>query len=115
MGFLPRDVKIVGYARTKMDTAEYHKRITSYLKVADDDEDGHRGRRRDDDEATLVGGASRGAPGPVVGEDAVVFEIGDEDDEDDDKTPKKREHAERLSGEQGRGDERQGLMRDRDD
>ena len=40
MGFLPRDVKIVGYARTKMDTAEYHKRITSYLKVADDDEDG---------------------------------------------------------------------------
>ncbi|KAL1760917.1 lung seven transmembrane receptor-domain-containing protein [Schizophyllum commune] len=81
----------------------------------DDDEDGHRGRRRDDDEATLVGGASRGAPGPVVGEDAVVFEIGDEDDEDDDKTPKKRGHAERLSGEQGRGEERQGLMRDRDD
>ena len=40
MGFLPRDVKIVGYARTKMDDAEYHKRITSYLKVADDDEDG---------------------------------------------------------------------------
>ena len=39
MGFLPRDVKIVGYARTKMDTAEYHKRITSYLKVADDDDD----------------------------------------------------------------------------
>ena len=81
----------------------------------DDDEDGHRGRRRDDDEATLVGGASRGAPGPVVGEDAVVFEIGDEDDEDDDKTPKKRGHAERLSGEQARGEERQGLMRDRDD
>ena len=40
MGFLPRDVKIVGYARTKMDDAEYHKRITSYLKVADDDQDG---------------------------------------------------------------------------
>ena len=40
MGFLPRDVKIVGYARTKMDDAEYHKRITSYLKVADDDSEG---------------------------------------------------------------------------
>ncbi len=40
MGFLPKDVKIVGYARTKMDDAEYHKRITSYLKVADDDQDG---------------------------------------------------------------------------
>ncbi|KAH9853422.1 glucose-6-P dehydrogenase [Lenzites betulinus] len=38
MGFLPRDVKIVGYARTKMDDAEYHKRITSYIKVADGDD-----------------------------------------------------------------------------
>ncbi|KAL1748972.1 lung seven transmembrane receptor-domain-containing protein [Schizophyllum fasciatum] len=81
----------------------------------DDEEDGaHAGargsRRRDDDEATLVG-AARGGP---VGEDAVVFEIGDEDD--DDETPKKRGHAERLSGEHGRGEERRGLMsRDRDD
>ena len=38
MGFLPKDVKIVGYARTKMDNAEYHKRITSYIKGVDDDE-----------------------------------------------------------------------------
>jgi len=38
MGFLPKDVKIVGYARTKMDLAEYHKRITSYIKGIDDDE-----------------------------------------------------------------------------
>lgn len=38
MGFLPKDVKIVGYARTKMDNAEYHKRITSYIKNVDDDE-----------------------------------------------------------------------------
>jgi glucose-6-phosphate 1-dehydrogenase len=36
-GFLPRDVKIVGYARTKMDKAEYHKRATSYLKNPNDD------------------------------------------------------------------------------
>ncbi|CDO76273.1 hypothetical protein BN946_scf184470.g31 [Trametes cinnabarina] len=40
MGFLPRDVRIVGYARTKMDDAEYHKRITSYIKIADDDQHG---------------------------------------------------------------------------
>ncbi|KII95192.1 hypothetical protein PLICRDRAFT_96946 [Plicaturopsis crispa FD-325 SS-3] len=36
-GFLPRDVHIVGYARTKMDDAEYHKRITSYIKNPNDD------------------------------------------------------------------------------
>ncbi|GJE84026.1 glucose-6-P dehydrogenase [Phanerochaete sordida] len=38
MGFLPTGVKIVGYARTKMDNAEYHKRITSYIKNVDDDD-----------------------------------------------------------------------------
>ncbi|KAK7061733.1 glucose-6-phosphate 1-dehydrogenase [Favolaschia claudopus] len=37
-GFLPRDVKIVGYARTKMDKAEYHKRLSSYFKTNDDPE-----------------------------------------------------------------------------
>jgi glucose-6-phosphate 1-dehydrogenase len=36
-GYLPRDVKIVGYARTKMDEAEYLKRITSYIKNPDND------------------------------------------------------------------------------
>ncbi|KAH0839738.1 glucose-6-phosphate 1-dehydrogenase [Lanmaoa asiatica] len=36
-GYLPRDVHIVGYARTKMDTEEYHKRITSYIKNPDND------------------------------------------------------------------------------
>ena len=62
---------------------------------------GEPGFNQDDDAATLVG---RG-----VGEDAVVFEIGDEDaDEDDATTPKKRR------GEQhdGAEHERQGLMRD---
>ncbi|TDL29499.1 glucose-6-P dehydrogenase [Rickenella mellea] len=39
MGFLPKDVHIVGYARTKMDEAEFHKRETSYLKVPDNDEE----------------------------------------------------------------------------
>jgi glucose-6-phosphate 1-dehydrogenase len=36
-GFLPRDVKIVGYARTKMDQDEFYKRQTSYIKNPDDD------------------------------------------------------------------------------
>ncbi|KAJ8086633.1 Glucose-6-phosphate 1-dehydrogenase [Marasmius tenuissimus] len=35
--FLPRDVKIVGYARTKMDKEEFHKRATSYIKNPNDD------------------------------------------------------------------------------
>ncbi|KIY71411.1 glucose-6-phosphate 1-dehydrogenase [Cylindrobasidium torrendii FP15055 ss-10] len=37
--FLPRDVKIVGYARTKMDQPEFHKRATSYIKNPNDDPD----------------------------------------------------------------------------
>merc|ERR1711977_114354 len=32
-GFLPKDVKIVGYARTKMDHEEYLKRVKSYIKT----------------------------------------------------------------------------------
>ncbi|KAF8341407.1 glucose-6-P dehydrogenase [Cantharellus anzutake] len=35
---LPRGVRIVGYARTKMDLAEFHKRIPSYIKNADNEE-----------------------------------------------------------------------------
>ncbi|KAJ5119032.1 hypothetical protein N7526_010669 [Penicillium atrosanguineum] len=31
--FLPKDIKIVGYARTKMDHEEYLKRVRSYIKV----------------------------------------------------------------------------------
>ncbi|KAF7714227.1 Glucose-6-phosphate 1-dehydrogenase [Penicillium ucsense] len=31
--FLPKDIKIVGYARTKMDHDEYLKRVRSYIKV----------------------------------------------------------------------------------
>lgn len=36
MGYLPNGVHIVGYARTKMDEAEYHKRATSYIKNPND-------------------------------------------------------------------------------
>ncbi|KAJ6485038.1 glucose-6-phosphate 1-dehydrogenase [Mycena vitilis] len=31
-GFLPTDVKIVGYARTKMEQADFHSRAVSYIK-----------------------------------------------------------------------------------
>ncbi|KAI1909359.1 Glucose-6-phosphate 1-dehydrogenase [Ophidiomyces ophidiicola] len=31
--FLPKDIKIIGYARTKMDHAEFIKRVRSYIKV----------------------------------------------------------------------------------
>ena len=31
--FLPKDIKIVGYARTKMDHPEYLKRVKSYIKT----------------------------------------------------------------------------------
>lgn len=37
-GLLPKGVHIVGYARTKMDDAEFKKRETSYIKNADDPE-----------------------------------------------------------------------------
>ncbi|KAF8592331.1 glucose-6-P dehydrogenase [Ramaria rubella] len=37
LGYLPDDIRIVGYARTKMDDADYHKRITSYIKNPNDD------------------------------------------------------------------------------
>jgi glucose-6-phosphate 1-dehydrogenase len=37
-GYLPKDVHIVGYARTKMDEAEFYKRETSYIKTNDDPE-----------------------------------------------------------------------------
>ena len=35
--FLPKDVKIVGYARTKMDHAEYIKRVKSNIKTPNKD------------------------------------------------------------------------------
>ena len=31
-GLLPKDVHVVGYARTKMDEADFHNRVTSYIK-----------------------------------------------------------------------------------
>ncbi|KZT62086.1 glucose-6-P dehydrogenase [Calocera cornea HHB12733] len=37
-GYLPKDVHIVGYARTKMDLAEFHRRQTVHIKGADNPE-----------------------------------------------------------------------------
>ncbi|KAF7303247.1 Integral membrane protein [Mycena kentingensis (nom. inval.)] len=93
-------------------------------EIAQDEEDaedydlesmGQRGRVRDeddDDAATLVG--SRRGP---VGEDQVVFEIGDEDGGSDDEEEAKKRRR-RLSGEQprtGADDERRGLMNEREE
>ncbi|KIJ20036.1 glucose-6-phosphate dehydrogenase [Paxillus involutus ATCC 200175] len=36
-GYLPKGIHIVGYARTKMDVDDYHRRITSYIKNTDND------------------------------------------------------------------------------
>ncbi|KAF9534310.1 glucose-6-P dehydrogenase [Crepidotus variabilis] len=36
--FLPKDCKIVGYARTKMEKDDFHKRATSYIKGTEDAE-----------------------------------------------------------------------------
>ncbi|KAJ6539365.1 glucose-6-P dehydrogenase [Mycena capillaripes] len=36
-GFLPTDVKVVGYARTKMEKADFHSRAVSYIKNPDKD------------------------------------------------------------------------------
>ncbi|GAA5814407.1 hypothetical protein MFLAVUS_007903 [Mucor flavus] len=35
-GFLPDNVRIVGYARTKMEHQDYLKRVTQYIKVGED-------------------------------------------------------------------------------
>ncbi|GAA6033856.1 hypothetical protein JCM8097_000372 [Rhodosporidiobolus ruineniae] len=32
-GFLPEGIRIIGYARTKMDKEEYHKRVSQYIKT----------------------------------------------------------------------------------
>ncbi|GAA6017648.1 hypothetical protein JCM10207_001235 [Rhodosporidiobolus poonsookiae] len=32
-GFLPEGIRIIGYARTKMDKEEYHKRVCQYIKA----------------------------------------------------------------------------------
>ncbi|KAI8584259.1 hypothetical protein K450DRAFT_218922 [Umbelopsis ramanniana AG] len=37
-GFLPKQTRIIGYARTKMDRDDFVKRITEYMKIGDDPE-----------------------------------------------------------------------------
>jgi len=38
-GFLPNNVHIVGYARSKIESQEYTKRITSYIKISDEEQE----------------------------------------------------------------------------
>ena len=38
-GFLPNNVHIVGYARSSIEPQEYTKRITSYIKISDEEQD----------------------------------------------------------------------------
>jgi glucose-6-phosphate 1-dehydrogenase len=38
-GYLPKDVKIIGYARTKMEEVDFHKRVTQYIKNPDEDQE----------------------------------------------------------------------------
>ncbi|KAH8835477.1 lung seven transmembrane receptor-domain-containing protein [Flagelloscypha sp. PMI_526] len=102
--------------------SEGNVRLIMSDELAQDEEDAedydmealeHRSRLRDDDEQTLVGGAGRPRGPDTVGEDDVVFEIGDDGDDDDEPTSAKKRGALRLSGEQDRADgtgERQGLM-----
>lgn len=68
-------------------------------------------RQDDDDDATLVGG--RRGPNSIVGEDAVVFEIGDQDlsDDEESKAADKRHRKDSHSDDHHIHDsERQGLM-----
>ena len=110
------DMFFIRSAYLSVLTSSLFSTLAMFDELAQDEEDAEdydleslehrtaaRGLREDDDTATLVG--SR------VGDDAVVFEIGDEDgagSDDEDAAPKKRR------GEQHEGDlhEREGLMRD---
>ena len=70
-------------------------------------------RRRDDDEATLVGGRGGGGGGSV-NEDAVVFEIGDEDahdlSDDDDAHKSRHTSTEPTHEDDDHPDERVGFL-----
>ncbi|KAG8969013.1 Glucose-6-phosphate 1-dehydrogenase [Tulasnella sp. 419] len=39
LGYMPEGVRIVGYARTKMDETEFHRRATSYIKNPNEEEE----------------------------------------------------------------------------
>ncbi|KAJ6599050.1 glucose-6-P dehydrogenase [Mycena vulgaris] len=54
---LPKDVQIVGYARTKMDKAEFHKRLTSYIKNPNDDPEITKRIQEFKDISTYISGA----------------------------------------------------------
>jgi hypothetical protein len=89
-------------AQDEEDAEDYDlEAIQSRTRLREEDEE--------DDAATLVG--SRRGHEERVGEEDVVFEIGDEDEDEEDGS-KKRKVNNRLSGEihPGTDDERQGLV-----
>lgn len=94
-------------AQDEEDAEDYDLEALEHRTEADD----HFRRHRDDDDdaATLVG---RG-PGSVMADDAVVFEIGDEDahelSEDEDPAKKQRRNQDHGNSE---AHEREGLMKD---
>ena len=93
-------------AQDEEDAEDYDMEALEHRTAAN--EDFHLHREDDDDAATLVG---RG-PGSIIAEDAVVFEIGDEDAHelsDDEDTTKKRRNQDHGDSE---AHEREGLMKD---
>ena len=80
--------------------------LRTNARMMDDDED---------DDETLVGGR-RGGPASIA-EDAVVFEIGDEDDHgsDDEDRHAKRKHGRQPSGDGTRREQESLMEGDRDD
>lgn len=39
MGLLPKDTRILGYARSKMTDEEFHEKVTGYIKIDEKDAD----------------------------------------------------------------------------
>lgn len=37
MGLLPKDTRIIGYARSKMTNEEFHDKVTGFIKIDDND------------------------------------------------------------------------------
>ncbi|KAG8983602.1 Glucose-6-phosphate 1-dehydrogenase, partial [Tulasnella sp. 427] len=56
-GFLPKDLHLIGYARTKMDKEEFHKREVSYIKNPNNDEELQKKIQSFQEISTYVAGA----------------------------------------------------------
>lgn len=92
-------------AQNEEDAEDYDMEALERRTEAD-----HAYRHDDDDTATLVGGRGPGS----VNDDAVVFEIGDEDAQElsDEEDPAKRQRRQNSRHTEGAAHEREGLMKD---